>query len=195
MLCKIPECGRDAKYKSQQVCQKHYFRFMRTGSYQKKRGYRTQNSKGYQMLWEPDHPLAMKNGYVYEHRLVMWSLLGDDVGSCQMCDKPIDWSSLHIDHIDEDVTNNSKGNLRALCRPCNTRRGRKPEHCYKGKTAVYFDGETKTPTEWARDPRCSVTGRTIKSRIHMGYTPEQAILLPSKTNRKISDHKSVDRVK
>lgn len=30
------------------------------------------NARGYRLLFEPDHPLAMADGYVYEHRKVAW---------------------------------------------------------------------------------------------------------------------------
>lgn len=34
------------------------------------------NSKGYVLNWKADHPHAMKDGYIYEHRLVMEKYLG-----------------------------------------------------------------------------------------------------------------------
>lgn len=43
-------------------------------------------------------------------------------------------------------------------------------------------GETRCLAEWARDPRCTVSDRTILYRIHRcGWTPEAAISLPRKT--------------
>ncbi|MEK9207985.1 MAG: HNH endonuclease [Patescibacteria group bacterium] len=32
--------------------------------------------EGYYLVWQPDHPLAQKNGYIFEHRLVMMISLG-----------------------------------------------------------------------------------------------------------------------
>lgn len=37
---------------------------------------RTTNLGGYVLIWAPDHPLAMKAGYVLEHRLVAMNMLG-----------------------------------------------------------------------------------------------------------------------
>ena len=37
MKCKIDGCTQNARYKKDQVCQKHYFRFMRYGTYELKR--------------------------------------------------------------------------------------------------------------------------------------------------------------
>ena len=35
------------------------------------KGGKTKNRKGYILVYYPDHPFALCNGYVYEHRLVM----------------------------------------------------------------------------------------------------------------------------
>ena len=37
---------------------------------------RVQTTKGYILLYRPDHPRASKSGYVMEHRVVMESVLG-----------------------------------------------------------------------------------------------------------------------
>lgn len=134
MDCVIPECDRSADYKKQQVCQKHYFRFMRNGSYEpRQRKYRIQNPAGYQKLSESNHPLANKDGYVYEHRFVVYNHYGTDLPSCELCGKATDWETCHIDHKDNDVSNNLLGNLRPVCRPCNTMRGsiKTPGHVRK----------------------------------------------------------------
>lgn len=38
-------------------------------------------------------------------------------------------------------------------------------------------GETRTPEEWAADPRARVSARLIVQRVRSGYTPEQAITM------------------
>ena len=122
MQCKIDGCGRDATYLKAQVCQKHYFRFMRYGTYELTkaglRKYRLTNPAGYQKLYEPTHILANKDGYVYEHRFVYFNS-GKQINKCEMCGCDINWGDCHIDHIDNDVTNNNINNLRAVCRGCN----------------------------------------------------------------------------
>ncbi len=40
-------------------------------------------------------------------------------------------------------------------------------------------GETKTLSEWAEDPRCSVLSGTIARRITAGWTPDDAVSRPS----------------
>lgn len=149
MICKAKDCERNAIYKTLILCQKHYFRFWRNGRLDKipknerkkppkrSRKHRTQNAKGYQMIDSPLHPLAMKNGYVYEHRMIIYSEFGENLPPCQYCGKSVKWScySCHIDHIDTDVTNNKRSNLRVLCNGCNVGRGRYSEYPrYKGKS-------------------------------------------------------------
>jgi len=123
-MCKVNGCDNDSAYVKDDVCQMHYFRFMRNGTYDtvRKRNYRYTNPKGYQAIYEPDHILSQKNGYVYEHRFVMYSVFGDNLPDCALCGKECNWDlyTTHIDHIDEDVTNNKPDNLRSLCNACNT---------------------------------------------------------------------------
>lgn len=40
------------------------------------KGYRRRSTKGYVLIYEPDHPLADKRGQVMEHRLVIENALG-----------------------------------------------------------------------------------------------------------------------
>ena len=184
-MCKVVGCGSDSMYVKDDVCQMHYFRFMRNGTYDtvRKRNYRYVNPKGYQSIYEPEHILSQKNGYVYEHRFVMYSLFGDNLPNCALCGKGCVWElyTTHIDHIDEDVTNNKPDNLRALCNACNTGRGKKEHYLRSSSTAIEYKGEIKTPTEWARHDLCSVSGSTIRRRMNNGYSALDAIFLPSKT--------------
>tara|TARA_R110002111_G_scaffold157300_1_gene223892 strand:+ start:2500 stop:3084 length:585 start_codon:yes stop_codon:yes gene_type:complete len=184
-MCKVDGCERKSMYIKDDVCQKHYFRFMRNGTYETviKRKYRISNPKGYQLLYEPNHALSQEGGYIYEHRFVMYSVYGNNLPDCAMCGKVCSWDlyTTHIDHIDEDVTNNNPKNLRSLCNSCNTGRGKKEHHLRSSATSVTYKGDTKTPTEWSRYCFCTVSGATIKRRIMDGYSVEDAILLPSKT--------------
>lgn len=184
--CVIDGCDRDVMYPSRGICQMHYFRHMRTGSYERKersRKLRLENPAGYQKLLKPEHPLADSHGYVYEHRFVVYEAIGEDMGGCAICGKAITWKTCHIDHIDENVRNNAPSNLRATCRWCNTSRGRKAEHEYDYATGITMDGVTMTPTEWARQSCAAVNAATIRRRFKAGWPPRDAICTPSKTFR------------
>lgn len=185
-LCSIEGCNRKAKYAKTGICQTHYHRMWRTGKYEKTpkgRVYRTSNAKGYQMLYEPNHPLAMKNGYVYEHR----KLAHDNNlfrSECDKCGKKITWGQTHIDHIDEQITNNSISNLRCLCRGCNTHRFNRPTKNRKGVTWITYNGVTLTAEQWGKRNDVPITGATIKNRLKKGWGYKEAIYTPSPTCKK-----------
>lgn len=194
MLCSVNGCGREARYKGMQLCQKHYFRMWRNGKIETKleekkrilgytRVYRvTIPGKGYQRLYEPDHPLRDSHGYVAEHRMVVFADIGWDVPPCELCGKPLDWKTCHIDHIDRDVTNNNRSNLRPLCRVCNTTRDYPEQHTLSKNRAITIDGVTMTPEEWSRRPDVLVSGTQIRKRLNAGMSEFDAVFAPKKTH-------------
>lgn len=182
MKCKVSKCNREAMYKGQRVCQKHYFRKMRNGSYglQRSRKYRIQNPAGYSKVYEPDHFLADGIGYIYEHRFVYYES-GKTPEKCEMCGDAISWDSCHIDHINDDITDNRLENLRATCRPCNTFQGYKVES--NGKMFLTIGERTLNPSAWARIPGVKVSGATIRRRKVQGASDYDAIYGERKTHR------------
>jgi hypothetical protein len=69
------------------------------------KGGRIKNFNGYVAIRLPDHPNAMPNGYILEHRLVMEGKLGRYLESHEI-----------VHHIDGNKTNNSPDNLAVLGR-------------------------------------------------------------------------------
>ena len=131
----------------------------------------------------PDHPLADSTGQVWEHRKIVYDRIGDVVPPCELCGKPLTWQVAHIDHIDEDPSNNDPKNLRPLCSTCNTHRSMKlPLYLHKGHRGITFDGETKTANEWARDPRIKVAGHVISQRKRRGMSDYDALFSPKLTH-------------
>jgi 5-methylcytosine-specific restriction endonuclease McrA len=179
LQCKVDDCGRPARYKAACLCQKHYFRVRRYGTTETtkvgKGRDRYVTPAGYVYVRRPEHPLAIKNGLVAEHRAVVYDDLGPGPMNCELCGVVVTWERVHIDHIDETTENNVRTNLRPTCNACNTQRGRAPEHTYCGRLGITYEGVTKTAHEWASDPRVAVTGKTIRARLNAGQTVEQAL--------------------
>lgn len=186
MKCKIDGCDRDAQYQAAKLCQMHYFRIRRNGTVEKvlerkKRltGHSRQPrivmpGKGYIYLYLPYHPLATSQGYVAEHRKVVFDRYGWELPDCEICGKPTDWKTCHVDHKDCVVSNNVPDNLRPVCRPCNTFRHYPEQHTMKRRIAITYNGMTKTAHEWVRELGLDVSSTTIRIRLSKGVTVEQA---------------------
>lgn len=105
MECSIDGCSRRAKGRT--WCGTHYRRWIVYGdpTFTKRPNYGsgrvTTGKNGYVRIWRPDHPLAMSDGYVLEHRLVAYEAGLDVVGK-------------HVHHRNEDKADNSTSNLEAL---------------------------------------------------------------------------------
>ena len=195
MKCKVDGCDNDAVYKAKCVCQKHYFRFMRYGTYEltkKPPVGRLVTPNGYVKVYFPNHPLGSHNGYVLEHRKVAYEKYNGLIESCELCGKSITWETCHIDHIDNNRKNNLSENLRQLCRACNTFRDYPEQHTIKGRHSISFDGLTKTPEEWARDERVNVAGYVIRRRIASGMSVYDALFSPRKTHRRKEDYQRIE---
>lgn len=188
MKCKINGCERDAMYVAQQVCQKHYFRFMRYGTYEltaPPARYRYTHSSGYQLIHEPSHPLANSTGYVYEHRKIMYEKYGDNLPDCELCGKATSWEpyTTHIDHINKDKSDNREENLRVLCNPCNSQRD--VNHADRGGVIVLeIGGIRKTANQWSKDKNANHTYRSIVRRFLSGMSAQEAVFGENKTHPK-----------
>ena len=184
MNCKVDCCKRDAVYKQQQVCQMHYFRFMRNGTYSltRTRKKRIENPAGYQKIYLPGHPLANSDSYAYEHRVVVYSKHGEALPDCPGCGKKITWENCHIDHIDCDVKNNNPSNLRPVCRGCNVFRGHSATSM--GKLFLTINGKTMSAQRWAREPGVAVSGATIRRRKKFGASDYDAVYAAKITHKK-----------
>ena len=190
MTCKIKDCCKPIQYVERKLCQMHYFRYMRNGTYDiqpRVPKYRAENPAGYQKLYEPDHVLANSNGYVYEHRYIYFNKCNGDISACEVCGDALTWQACHIDHKDCDVRNNNVSNLRATCRPCNIYRGHKPTSM--GTHMLTVDGVTLPASTWARRDGVAVSVTTIIRRKNEGMSDFDAIYAPRKTCQSVATKK------
>lgn len=190
MKCKIDGCERDVMYKSQQVCQRHYFRFMRYGTYDltmHPAKYRISNPAGYQKIYVGSHELGVNNGYIYEHRKIVFDVYGFNLPPCEICGKETLWETCHIDHIDKDVTNNSIENLRPVCRGCNTSRTER-----SSIEKYEIDGVSKSLTEWSKEDGVTVGRAQVLNRLKSGMTIEEALFSKNITHQNTRKLKNGD---
>lgn len=125
--CSVDGCGEKANRVSYGLCEKHYMRVRRHGDTDlmtRRKDGGLIHSGGYILKHAPDHPLAGNCSRVYAHRIAYYDAHGAGPFDCHHCGKVVDWSFMHIDHLDDDPTNNDLANLVASCPVCNQARGR-----------------------------------------------------------------------
>ena len=107
----------------------HYARQYRLGSLElAPRDSLTLSSHGYLWAYRPKHPLASNAGVVYQHRHVLFDLIGPGAHPCHWCGCEVEWKGagkrrLCVDHLDGDKTRNEADNLVPACHRCNSTRG------------------------------------------------------------------------
>lgn len=103
------------------------------------------------------------DGYVYEHRKIIYDMHGTELPPCKICGKRISWTTCHVDHIDTNVRNNAVENLRAVCRGCNTSRTKRSTiHRYE------YQGSLMTLTELAKVDGVQVCRHALNLRLKKG---------------------------
>jgi len=188
MICHFDGCNKKARSKSSGICEMHYYRMRRNGSYnlphKEKPNETVISSNGYvRKYMENGHNLTNYK-WIYEHRLVAYEKYGDNLPDCELCGVQLGWSNAHIDHIDENKQNNNADNLRPLCSICNTRRNYPLEHLCSRKHPITFNGKTQTAAGWARENNVYVNSSTIHRRMKSGMSVEESLFSPPKTHNK-----------
>src|SRR5690606_41720667 len=100
-MCKVEGCDRKSDYKTADVCQKHYFRMMRNGTYdliqtRKKiitRAPYRNCTDGYELEYCAGNKLDHSNGYVYQHMKFMYDDLEENRPTRKLFRKPSSWNS------------------------------------------------------------------------------------------------------
>ena len=130
--CSVPGCEKPARSGSAEWCKMHYHRWYRHGSTDKTAwatAVTASAGRRYKVVCIPGHPLAGIGNKVYEHRAVLYAVIGAGPHTCHWCCRTIDWlPKSDPDHIEPDHLNgigddNRPENLVPSCRWCNVTRG------------------------------------------------------------------------
>lgn len=153
--CIADGCQREATRVSHRLCEMHHARKRRSGGVELTPltdGKPIEHTAGYVLIYAPDHPLRVGNSpRVYEHRIVYYTEHGEGPFACYHCGASVDWSFMHVDHLDDDVKNNATDNLVASCPGCNQARGRwkMAKTARRGGRLYSYGGRTMCSSEWA----------------------------------------------
>lgn len=130
--CEIANCDRPSRSRYAGVCEMHYYRERRHGDPLAVRPItgRSTTENGYVVVYQPGHPLARSDGWVLEHRVVLFAAIGPGWHDCHWCSTKVAWhrqyprhlDALVVDHVDCDKTNNLEANLVPSCFACNLSR-------------------------------------------------------------------------
>lgn len=130
--CIVDGCEKPARSNGPTMCPMHYHRQYRHGSTDKvstTSGLTASHGRRYRRIAARNHPLVDKSGRVYEHRMVLYDLIGPGVHACHWCEAAVEWlpkgepGALVVDHINGYGDDNRPENLVPSCYSCNTTRG------------------------------------------------------------------------
>ena len=181
-MSKCTECGQPSRSKNGTLCEKHYMRWYRHKSFEKKRqAGPVEHSHGYILVPAEEHPLreGKAGKYEYEHRVTYYDGNGQGPFPCYWCGKTVTWSDLHIDHLNDDKKDNSLSNLAASCPTCNQARGRdKQRRTMIRKVGVLYEykGVKETAGYWAE--LAGISRTSFRSRIRSGWSVADAVETP-----------------
>ena len=130
--CIVDGCNKNTRSRTASLCHMHYHRWYRHGSTDKASwasGLTASHGRRYRYVAAKGHPLAGKNGRAYEHRIVLFNLIGPGEHACYWCMETVQWlpkgepGALIVDHINGYGDDNRPENLVPSCYSCNTTRG------------------------------------------------------------------------
>lgn len=123
-VCVVHKCDQPATRTKGTLCEVHYYRNRRTGSFDgRPKAGPWVDDGGYVSELDRNHPLASSNGHIRQHRKVAFDVYGLGPHKCFWCGWGINWDTLHVDHLDSDRQNNEPHNLLLSCAKCNQQRG------------------------------------------------------------------------
>lgn len=187
--CSVDGCQDPATRVGPGLCEKHYYRVRRQGTTEfvgnAKPGNLThsrgrtkpgdrEHSNGYVLAAAPGHPRALGAYRAYQHRVVFTDTHGEGPFKCNWCGVEVTWGDMHVDHLDEDKTNNAPVNLVASCAVCNMHRSDEKKMAnYREKFGIAHAGEKLTLNEWAA--RLGISWVALRWRLDNGWPLEKAL--------------------
>jgi hypothetical protein len=182
-ICKAPDCQKDTRSPGAKYCEMHYYRLRRSHTTDKvcrRSPFLVQSSCNIH-IYAPQQPLTKthKGAYEYQHRIVYFNAYGPGPFRCHWCNNPIEWSTLHVDHLNEIVDDNRLENLVASCPLCNQQRGRDKMIATMQQmhaTWIDFHGQRKMLTDWAES--IGIGRSTLQARLKAGWQLERALAQP-----------------
>lgn len=179
--CGVSGCSNRARSRNAGLCEMHYMRVRRHGDTDRlsgvKPGLLVQSGGGYLLEYAPDHPLRVgESPRVYVHRRVFYDAHGAGPFQCHCCGKQVDWADMHVDHLNDDVTDNRIENLAPACPVCNQKRGQHKmaltTKIRRGKLLTAH-GITMCTNDWSR--HLGVSRNAIDMRIKRGWKMSDAL--------------------
>lgn len=122
-LCLVSGCKSTATRQGKQLCEKHYCRKRRTGTYDPRVPIGSFMTRGYVKLQAPNHPLADSHGQIFEHRAVLYRKSNLICPDCYWCGDKQTWATIHADHLNGIKHDNREANIVGACPRCNKARG------------------------------------------------------------------------
>lgn len=180
LSCSVEGCETRRRSASSPYCEKHYYRLRRRGTMALAGASPLrQHSDGYLLVYAPDHPLCTRGQkHVYEHRKVFYDAHGQGPFECHVCGSPQGWATMHVDHLNDDPSDNRVENLSPACPTCNQWRGRPKLDAVLRQRArkIEFAGERLTVPEWAS--RLGISAVSLNWRLSSGWALARALTEP-----------------
>jgi 5-methylcytosine-specific restriction endonuclease McrA len=182
--CGANGCNNHLRSSGAKFCEKHYYRMRRNGHLGPKNAPPPRlrdHTAGYKLLFAPKHPIATKSqqSRVYEHRAVYYQHQGGGPFDCVHCGASLTWETMHVDHLDDDPSNNEITNLGASCPLCNQARGRRKIGLTmraRFATQITWQSRTQSAHDWAEEMGCSAT--MLRSRLKAGWSLDRIMTEP-----------------
>lgn len=187
LQCSVHDCHKPPRAAGSAYCEMHYARMYQRGTVEPRvLKAKIDHSHGYILVREPSHPLCTQGQpYVYEHRKVFYDANGAGPFRCHVCTAPVTWADMHVDHLDDDPTNNDIDNLRPACPTCNQWRGREKRARSAEPRASLSQRSARLSVSRSGLERWGCRWTTLNRRIRNGGEAELALSEPGgSTGRK-----------